>query len=78
MEPHNLCKVLMKCLKSHPVLELTSADRDHVLRGLLQVTAAILTTLAATASRHGIAGSRGSLVTRGDQAMCGSLTDHPA
>jgi hypothetical protein len=41
-----LCGVLVSCLRRHPVLELTSADRDHVLRGLLQVTASIFTAMA--------------------------------
>jgi hypothetical protein len=46
-----LCGVLVSCLRRHPVLELTSADRDHVLRGLLQVTASIFTAMAHNTAR---------------------------
>jgi hypothetical protein len=37
---------LIRALLRHPVLELTADDRDTVLRGLLQVTAALLSAFA--------------------------------
>ena len=53
LQPQQLCEVFMDCLIRHPVLELTSADRDLVLRGLLQVTASILTAMSQSVSRWG-------------------------
>jgi hypothetical protein len=69
-EDVNLANVLVECLKRHPVLELTSADRDHVLRGLLQVTASIFSTMA-TSSRW--ATSRAVAKRRVSSSACACL-----
>ena len=38
----SLCLILVRALRRHPILEITEDDQDHVLRGLLKVTASLL------------------------------------